>query len=108
MVLISITGTLFTDNLSDNLHVSLVSSNLVFSISLALTFIAWYSSEKTVAIHTIHTNRRESFYWITILFTFALGTATGDLVAESFIFGYAISFFIFAVMVTYLVRSKRD
>ena len=63
---------------------------------MALTFAIWYGSEKTIAIHTIHTNRRESFYWLTILFTFALGTATGDLVAERFDLGYAVSFFVFA------------
>lgn len=96
VVLISIAGTLFTDNLSDNFHVSLLTSSLAFSICLALTFLIWYASEKTIAIHTIHTNRRESFYWLTILFTFALGTATGDLVAERFDLGYAVSFFIFA------------
>lgn len=99
VVLISITGTLFTDNLSDNFNVSLVTSSIIFAIFLALTFIIWYSSERTIAIHTIHTNRREAFYWLTILFTFALGTATGDLVAERFDLGYAVSFFIFAAII---------
>ena len=96
MVLISIAGTLFTDNLTDNLGVSLLTSTIVFAIALALVFIAWYRSEKTLAIHSIYTNKREAFYWLTILFTFALGTATGDLVAERFDLGYGISFFIFA------------
>lgn len=102
VVLISIAGTLFTDNLSDNFHVSLMTSSVVFSICLALTFAIWYGSERTIAIHTIHTNRRESFYWLTILFTFALGTATGDLVAERFDLGYAVSFFIFAGIIVAL------
>ncbi len=96
VVLISIAGTLFTDNLTDNLGVSLLTSTIVFAIALALVFIAWYRSEKTLAIHSIYTNKREAFYWLTILFTFALGTATGDLVAERFDLGYGISFFIFA------------
>ena len=96
VVLISIAGTLFTDNLTDNLGVSLIASSVVFSICLALTFLIWYRSEKTLAMHSIHTNRREAFYWLTILFTFALGTATGDLVAEHFDLGYGITFFIFA------------
>ena len=99
VVLISIAGTLFTDNLTDNLQVSLLASSAVFALCLATTFLAWYKSEKTLAIHSIYTNKREAFYWLTILFTFALGTATGDLVAERFNLGYAISFLIFAGLI---------
>ena len=78
VVLISIVGTLITDNLTDGYNVSLNISTAVFAVLLAATFIAWYRSEKTLSIHSIYTPRRESFYWLTILFTFALGTAAGD------------------------------
>ena len=77
VVLISIVGTLITDNLSDNFGVSLVITTVAFSIALAATFAAWYASEGTLSIHTIFTTRREAFYWLTVLFTFALGTAAG-------------------------------
>jgi len=96
VVLISIAGTLFTDNLTDNLNISLMTSSAVWAVLLALTFGAWYRSEKTLSIHSIYTNKREAFYWLTILFTFALGTGVGDLIAERFDLGYGISFFIFA------------
>ncbi len=96
VVLISIAGTLFTDNLTDNLNVSLLTSSLVWAVLLGLTFAAWYRSEKSLSIHSIYTNKREAFYWLTILFTFALGTGVGDLIAERFNLGYGISFFIFA------------
>ena len=96
VVLISIAGTLFTDNLTDNLNVSLLTSSLVWAVLLGATFGVWYASEKTLSIHSIYTNRREAFYWLTILFTFALGTGVGDLIAERFDLGYGISFFIFA------------
>jgi uncharacterized membrane-anchored protein len=88
VVLISIVGTLVTDNLVDNFGVSLVTSTIAFTLALAATFALWYSSEKTLSIHSIYTNRREAFYWLAILFTFALGTAAGDLVAEQFGIGY--------------------
>ena len=102
VVLISIAGTLFTDNLTDNLNVSLLMSSLAWAILLATTFTAWYLSEKSLSIHSIYTNKREAFYWLTILFTFALGTGVGDLIAERFSLGYGISFFIFAgVIVTF-------
>lgn len=96
VVLISIAGTLFTDNLTDNLNISLLTSSIVWAILLAVTFGAWYKSERTLSIHSIYTDKREAFYWLTILFTFALGTGVGDLIAERFNLGYAVSFFIFA------------
>ena len=88
VVLISVVGTLVTDNLTDGLGVSLVVSTVVFGVALTLTFLAWYKSEGTLSIHSITTRRREAFYWLTILFTFALGTAVGDLVAEKLSVGY--------------------
>ena len=88
VVLISIVGTLITDNLVDNLGVSLVTCTVIFAAGLAATFYAWYRSEHTLSIHSIFTAKREAFYWLAILFTFALGTATGDLVAERAGLGY--------------------
>lgn len=99
VVLLSVFGTLITDNLTDNLGVSLVTTTIVFSIALAVVFAAWYASEKTLSIHSIYTTRREAFYWLAILFTFALGTAAGDLVAERFDLGYLVSAIIFAALI---------
>lgn len=99
VVLISIVGTLITDNLTNNLGVSLETTTIAFGIALAATFVAWYATEKTLSIHTIYTTRREAFYWLTILFTFALGTAAGDLVAEKFDLGYMVSAIIFAGLI---------
>ncbi len=99
VVLLSVVGTLITDNLTDNLGVSLTTTTIVFSIALALTFAAWYATEKTLSIHSILTTRREAFYWLAILFTFALGTAAGDLSAEKFNLGYLNSLFIFAGLI---------
>src|SRR5438270_13674475 len=95
VVLISIFGTLITDNLTDNLGVSLVTTTIVFSIVLAIVFAVWWASERTLSIHTIFTTRRESFYWLTVLFTFALGTAAGDLTAERLSIGFWKSALIF-------------
>ena len=88
VVLISVVGTLVTDNMVDNLGIGLETSTIFFSFALALTFAVWYAVERTLSIHTIHTTRREAFYWLAILFTFALGTAAGDLVAEGIGLGY--------------------
>jgi uncharacterized membrane-anchored protein len=88
VVLISIVGTLVTDNLVDNFGVALTTTTIAFTVALAVTFTIWHASEKTLSIHSIFTTRRESFYWLAILFTFALGTAAGDLVAEHFELGY--------------------
>jgi len=88
VVLISVVGTLITDNLVDNLGITLETTTIAFSLALAVTFIVWYAFEKTLSIHTIYTTRREAFYWLAILFTFALGTAAGDLMAEGLGLGY--------------------
>ena len=91
IVLISVVGTQITDNLTDNMGVSLVITTVVFAIALAIAFAVWYASERTLSIHTIYTTRRESFYWLAVLFTFALGTAAGDLTAERLNLGYLVS-----------------
>ena len=96
VVLISIVGTLITDNLTDNFHLPLETATAIFGFLLAMTFAAWFVVEKTLSMHTIYTFRREAFYWLAILFTFALGTAAGDLAAERLQLGYLLSGAIFA------------
>ena len=105
VVLISVVGTLITDNLTDNLGVSLVTTTVIFGIVLAIVFAVWFKSEKTVSIHSIDTFKREAFYWLAILFTFALGTAAGDLVAEKFALGYLTALFIFAGVIALIAAA---
>ena len=102
VVLISIVGTLVTDNLVDNFGVPLLTTTIGFTIALIATFAVWYWSEKTLSIHSIFTNRREAFYWLAILFTFALGTASGDLVAEQFGLGYLQTGILFGLIIASL------
>jgi uncharacterized membrane-anchored protein len=99
VVVISVFGTLITDNMTDHYNVPLTTSTIVFSIVLAAVFAAWYAVERTLSIHTIFTTRREAFYWLAILFTFALGTAAGDLSAEKLDLGYAVSILIFGGLI---------
>jgi uncharacterized membrane-anchored protein len=107
VVLISVVGTLITDNLTDNLGVSLETTTIVFAVLLALTFAIWYAFEKTLSIHSILTTRREAFYWLAILFTFALGTAAGDLSAEKFGLGYLLSIGIFGGLIALVYLAYR-
>ncbi|MCW2723494.1 MAG: hypothetical protein JWN35_415 [Frankiales bacterium] len=99
VVLLSVVGTLVTDNLVDNFGVTLPTTTVVFGVALAATFAAWYASEKTLSIHAVTTTRREAFYWSAILFTFALGTAAGDLTAEKLNLGYWLSAVMFAAVI---------
>lgn len=99
VVLVSIVGTLITDRLVDEAGVSLVTTSILFGAALLLTFALWYASEKTLSIHSIHTAKREIFYWAAILFTFALSTAAGDLFAEGMQLGYAPSALIFGAII---------
>jgi uncharacterized membrane-anchored protein len=95
VVVISVFGTLITDNLSDNYNVPLTTTTPICAAILAVVFAVWYAFERTLSIHAIVTTRREAFYWLAILFTFALGTAAGDLTAEKADLGYAVSIAIF-------------
>jgi uncharacterized membrane-anchored protein len=99
VTLVSVFGTLVTDTLSTTAGVALETSTVVFAAMLAVVFTAWYRSERTLSIHSIVTTRRESFYWLAILVTFALGTATGDLMAEVLGLGYLPTGVIVAVII---------
>ncbi|KJE20281.1 uncharacterized membrane-anchored protein [Frankia torreyi] len=106
VVLISVVGTLITDNLTDNAGVPLAVTTAVFAVALAATFAAWFAVERTLSIHTIYTTRREGFYWLAILFTFALGTAAGDLVAEKLNLGYGVSVLVFAAAIAAVAAAR--
>lgn len=99
VVLISIVGTLVTDNLVDNFGVPLQATVILFSIALIIVLWIWYASELTLSIHKVTTSRREIFYWLAILFTFALGTGIGDLVAEHYEIGYLASGMLFGAII---------
>jgi len=95
IVLISIVGTQITDNLHDNHGVALTVETPLFGGLLAIAFLAWWLSERSLSIHTIYSTRREAFYWLVVLFTFALGTAAGDLIAERYSLGYTWALLLF-------------
>jgi uncharacterized membrane-anchored protein len=78
VVVVSVTGTLYTDILTDSLGVPLALSTSVFAVALAIVFGVWWARERTLSIHSIVTLPRELFYWLAVLVTFALGTAAGD------------------------------
>lgn len=107
VVLISVFGTLVTDILTDGLHFPLEASTILFSAALAITFAVWYAREGTISIHSIFTPRREAYYWLAILFTFALGTATGDLMAEGLSLGYLVTgLIVFAAILAVVISWK--
>jgi uncharacterized membrane-anchored protein len=99
VALISVVGTLISDNLTDNLGVSLTTCTTVFAVALAVVFAIWYRREGTLSIHSIDTVPREAYYWLAVLFTFALGTAAGDLVAEKMALGYWVSAVLFGLAI---------
>ena len=107
VVLVSVVGTQITDALTDRLDVSLYTSTAVVALARAATFAAWYASERTLSIHTITTRRRELFYWAVILFTFALGTAAGDLATEALGLGFTVGVLVFSAMIAAVFAAYR-
>ena len=83
----------------------LQTSTIAFAVLLAVTFAAWYASERTLSIHSIVTTRRETFYWLAILFTFALGTSAGDLFDEQIGVGYWPTVALVAVIIALITAA---
>ena len=99
VVMVSVVGTLLTDNLIDTFGVPLATTTIACTVLLAAIFAAWYASEKTLSIHTVVTTRREVFYWLAVLATFALGTAAGDYVSEALGVGYLVTGTVFGAII---------
>ncbi|WP_166365611.1 COG4705 family protein [Pseudomonas akapageensis] len=99
VVLVSIVGTQITDIMTDMLDISLYTSTAVFSVLLAINFLVWYRLEHNLSIREIVTPRRELFYWATVLCTFALGTAAGDLATEALGLGFTLGAVIFGALI---------
>lgn len=99
VVMVAIFGTMAADVVHIGLGIPYLISAAFFAVALVVIFGAWYISEKTLSIHSIFTRRRELFYWATVVTTFALGTAVGDLTASTFGLGYLASGVLFAVLI---------
>lgn len=98
VVMVAVFGTMVADVLHVFFRIPYVVSASFFAVALAVIFTGWYVMEKTLSIHTIDTRRRELFYWATVMATFALGTAVGDMTATTLGLGYFSSGVLFAVL----------
>ena len=107
VVLVSIVGTQITDIITDKLDVSLYTSTGIFSVLLVINFMVWYRTEHSLSIREIVTPRRELFYWTTVLCTFALGTAAGDLATEALGLGFTLGAVIFAGLIALTLMAWR-
>ena len=98
VVMVAVFGTMAADVLHVVLGIPYLVTTIFFSVSLAVIFLVWYKVEKTLSIHSINTRRREVFYWLTVIATFALGTAAGDMTAATFSWGYLLSGIVFGIL----------
>lgn len=98
VVMVAIFGTMAADVLHVGLGIPYLVSTSLFLVALAVIFMTWYMTEKTLSIHSIFTFRRELFYWATVMATFALGTAAGDMTASTMRLGYFASGVLFTVL----------
>lgn len=98
VTMVAIFGTMAADVIHIVLGVPYIISTFSFAIALSIIFATWYKIEKTLSIHSITTHRREFFYWLTVITTFALGTAAGDMTAATFGWGYLLSALFFGVL----------
>lgn len=111
--MVAIFGTMAADVLHIGLGVPYLASTIFFGVALLAIFAVWYKTEKTLSIHSIYTIRREIFYWLTVMATFALGTATGDMTAYTLGLGFLASGILFIVLfaiptVLYFVFKRNE
>ncbi|MBS1679611.1 MAG: hypothetical protein JST08_19745 [Actinobacteria bacterium] len=99
VVMVAIFGTSAADALHVGFGIPYLASTIFYSAVLAIIFTVWHRSEGTLSIHSIRTRRREAFYWATVLATFALGTAAGDMTAMSLNLGYFGSILLFTALI---------
>jgi|SRR5665213_475042 len=99
VTMVAVFGTMAADVLHIGLGIPYLDSTIFFAVALAIVFTLWYAVEKTLSIHSISTVRRELFYWTTVVVTFALGTAAGDMTASTLGFGYLTSGILFAALI---------
>ena len=99
VAMVAIFGTMVADAMHVGLHIPYTVSATAFTVAVAVILAVWYATEHTLSIHSITTPRREFFYWSTVVTTFALGTATGDLMAASFHLGYLTSALLFTALI---------
>ena len=99
VAMVGVFGTMAADVLHVGLGVPYIASTAFYMVALAVIFGVWYATERSLSIHSIRTPRREFFYWATVLATFALGTAAGDLTATTMHLGYLASGVLFAVAI---------
>jgi uncharacterized membrane-anchored protein len=105
VVMVAIFGTMAADVLHIVIGIPYLISSIFFSIALAVIFFLWYKVEKTLSIHSIYTRSREIFYWATVMATFALGTAVGDMTATTMHLGYLSSGVMFAVLIAFITAA---
>jgi uncharacterized membrane-anchored protein len=98
--MVAVFGTIAADIVHEALGISLLTSTAFFAVVMVVLFAVWYATEKTLSFHSIYTRRREAFYWATVLATFALGTAAGDMTADTLNLGFLASGIMFAVAIT--------
>jgi uncharacterized membrane-anchored protein len=99
VAMVAVFGTMAADVMHVVLGLTYLVAALFYAVCLIVTFSAWYRTEGTLDIHSIVTRRREVFYWLAVIFTFAMGTALGDLFATTFRLGYFTSAVVFTLAI---------
>lgn len=98
VLMVAVFGTMVADVLHIVIGIPYLVSTVFFAVVLAVVFVVWYRTQRTLSVHHIDTRTREFFYWCAVLATFALGTALGDLTATTFGLGYLVSGILFGVL----------
>jgi uncharacterized membrane-anchored protein len=91
-------GTTMADFADRSLGVGYVGGSTLLFIMLMSSLAIWYRTLGSVSVNTVISPKAEMFYWVTIMFSQTLGTALGDMTANTFGLGYEGGALLFSVM----------
>lgn len=106
VTMVAVFGTMAADVTHVVLHVPYRYSTAFFALSLVVIFVVWWRHEQSLSIHSINTPMREAFYWLTVVATFALGTAAGDMTAVTLHLGYLAAGIVFAALIACIAVAR--
>jgi uncharacterized membrane-anchored protein len=78
---------------------------LILTTVLAIIFVVWWRTGQTYNVENIASRKGEILYWIAILVSNTLGTASGDWLSDDTGLGFRNAFFVIAAIMVLIVAA---
>ena len=98
-------GTTLADFADRSLGIGYAGGTAILFTLLILSLFVWHRALGSVAVDTVSSPKSEMFYWVTIMFSQTLGTALGDLTADTAGLGYEGGALVFGTMLALIAAA---